>query len=155
MDILFPTSEVSFTIDAKALITATSLPDSVTLAFTGILENGGRFSPDSTLCTTPIVSSCACLTTEMASAGGDLSSRMVSVSRELTVDKKQLSVYKRKRSSAPDDRNSAKAIGFVALLVLAFPVAYIILTDLSNYRKFLPGNELKRISTKEKQIENV
>lgn len=155
MDILFPTSEVSFTIDAKALFTATSPPDSATLALTGILENEGRFSPDSTLCTTPIVSSYACLITEMASAEGDLSSRMISVSRELTVDKKQLSVYKRKKSSAPDDRNSAKAIGFVALLVLAFPVAYIILTDLSNYRKFLPRNELKRISTKEKQIENV
>lgn len=155
MDILFPTSDVSFTIDAKTLITATSLPDSATLALTGILENGGRFSPDSTLCTTPIVSSYACLITEMASAGGGLSSRMVSVSRELTVDKKQLSVYKRKKSSAPDDRNSAKAIGFVTLLVLAFPVAYIILTDLSNYRKFLPRNELKRISTKKKQIENI
>jgi hypothetical protein len=53
--------------------------------------------------------------------------------RELSVDKSNLSRTIRKSKSAPDDRTSAKGIGYVGVIVLVVVIATIVGLDLTDF----------------------
>lgn len=50
--------------------------------------------------------------------------------KKLKVKKKELSKYKRSKTSAPDDRTSSRVIGSVAIVILVVPFGLIILSDI-------------------------
>lgn len=52
--------------------------------------------------------------------------------KELTVKKKTLSKYIRTITSAPDDRTSSESMGFVSIVCIIVPFAFIIMTDILN-----------------------
>lgn len=51
------------------------------------------------------------------------------ISKNLTVEPKSTSTYKRSKISAQDDRSSAKTMGVVGLIFVIVPLASIILYD--------------------------
>ncbi|CAI9739220.1 hybrid signal transduction histidine kinase L-like [Octopus vulgaris] len=65
-----------------------------------------------------------------------LQERLMNISKELTVDKKGLSKYKRTKSSAVDNRYSATAIGYLGITVIIIPLVLVVASDLMSYQKF-------------------
>lgn len=57
--------------------------------------------------------------------------------KELTIEKKKTSRYIRKKISVPDNRVSAKATGYIGIVLLICPFAAIIAADLSRFINFL------------------
>lgn len=69
--------------------------------------------------------------------------------KELTVKKKTLSKYIRTITSAPDDRTSSESMGFVSIVCIIVPFAFIIMTDILNiYLHFCkaPENNIRFVS---------
>ncbi|XP_033747182.1 uncharacterized protein LOC117332407 [Pecten maximus] len=58
------------------------------------------------------------------------------LAKELTVNKKETSSYKRKLISAGDQRQSAQTIGVIGVLALCIPVLLIVSFDLINLWSF-------------------
>lgn len=78
--------------------------------------------------------------------------RLVNISKDLTVDKKDLSKYKRAKSSAVDDRYSATAIGYFAVTTMLIPLALVVASDLMNYQKFFPYSKNRKRLTAPKPL---
>lgn len=57
--------------------------------------------------------------------------------KELTIEKKKTSRYIRKKISVPDNRVSAKATGYIGIVLLICPFAAILAADLSRFINFL------------------
>ncbi|OWF42705.1 hypothetical protein KP79_PYT15784 [Mizuhopecten yessoensis] len=62
------------------------------------------------------------------------------LAKELTVNKKETSISKRKLISVGDERQSAETIGFIGVLALCVPVLLIVSFDLINLWSFRKQN---------------
>ncbi|CAE1328793.1 unnamed protein product [Acanthosepion pharaonis] len=68
--------------------------------------------------------------------------------KEIVINKKDTSSYKRSKISSPDERTSSKAIGMVAIVVTVIPFSLLILSDvpilvcqvIATYKRIIKGN---------------
>ena len=84
-------------------------------------------------------SSCYCpCTLSLASSTittEELQAKIEQMQTELTVNRKETSSYKRKLTSAPDDRVSAKSIGYVGVVILTVVTGLLVCIDLPTIMK--------------------
>jgi len=59
------------------------------------------------------------------------------IKKNLTVNKANLSATIRKLSSAPDERQSSKSVGFIGIALISFVCASFILIDITSIRRHL------------------
>ncbi|KAK3082925.1 hypothetical protein FSP39_009164, partial [Pinctada imbricata] len=71
----------------------------------------------------------------------ELKSRLEEIKEKLTVDRKKTSSYQRSLFSAPDDRISARRIGYVGVVIMAVICVLVVLMDvprcISSLRDFI------------------
>ncbi|XP_036367013.1 uncharacterized protein LOC118767087 [Octopus sinensis] len=94
-----------------------------------VIENG-----------TPSKENSSCVCRVMNSSSLSKEAKIKQLIKELTVDPKSLSKYKRKKISAPDHRVSAQAIGYVGVVTLVAPFALLVILDLMTFMKYYLGN---------------
>ncbi|XP_052830780.1 uro-adherence factor A [Octopus bimaculoides] len=94
-----------------------------------VIENGA-----------PSMENSSCVCRLMNSSSLSKEAKIRQLIKELTVDPKSLSKYKRKKISAPDHRVSAQAIGYVGVVTLVAPFALIVILDLMTFTKYYLGN---------------
>ncbi|XP_076109313.1 uncharacterized protein LOC143078298 [Mytilus galloprovincialis] len=58
---------------------------------------------------------------------------------QIKIDVKETVIAKNRRTSAPDNRRSAKAIGFVGIIVIVLPVLFFVVFDVVTFIKFHSG----------------
>ncbi|XP_071119854.1 uncharacterized protein [Mytilus edulis] len=75
---------------------------------------------------------CPCSATVASSSitTEELQAKIDKIQTELTVDKKETSSYKRKLTSAPDNRVSAQSIGYVGVVILTIVIGLLIVIDI-------------------------
>lgn len=80
---------------------------------------------------------CSCTLTLSSSSitNAELQAKIEQIKTELTVDKKKTSSYKRKLTSAPDNRVSARSIGYVGVIILSIVVGLLVCIDISTLAK--------------------
>ncbi|XP_033751757.1 mucin-17-like [Pecten maximus] len=77
---------------------------------------------------------CFCNSNLMTSLSPEqLQSQIETLKRELTVEKKELSSWKRKLISIPDERVSAKSLGYLGAAMLAVVFGAVVLIDLPRF----------------------
>ncbi|CAC5367390.1 unnamed protein product [Mytilus coruscus] len=60
----------------------------------------------------------------------ELQAKIDQIQTELTVDRKETSSYKRKLTSAPDNRVSAQSIGYVGVVILTVVIGLLVIIDI-------------------------
>lgn len=80
---------------------------------------------------------CSCTLTLSSSSitNAELQAKIEQIKTELTVDKKETSSYKRKLTSAPDNRVSAQSIGYVGVIILSIVVGLLVCIDIPTLAK--------------------
>ncbi|XP_069108007.1 uncharacterized protein [Argopecten irradians] len=108
----------------------------------GRCPRSNRTVEDSCLSPPPTVcrQECHCKvnkTNNVPSTKQELEERVKTLQEEIKVNKKMTNSYKRKLVSAPDDRESSKNIGCVAIAVLIVPVLFVFAMDMSKFVTWL------------------
>jgi hypothetical protein len=85
----------------------------------------------------PIMRACFCKQQNNTISKEDISlmrkEKSEKIVRELSIHKSNLSRTIRKSKSAPDDRTSAKSIGYVGVIILVIVIATIVGLDLTDF----------------------
>ena len=63
----------------------------------------------------------------------EIREKIKEIKRALTIDKHELSSYRRKKTSADDDRSSAKGIGVLGACVICAVISFIIVLDFKTF----------------------
>ena len=63
----------------------------------------------------------------------EIREKIQEIKRALTIDKHELSSYRRKKTSADDDRSSAKGIGVLGACVICAVISFIIVLDFKTF----------------------
>ena len=63
----------------------------------------------------------------------EIREKIQEIKRTLTIDKHELSSYRRKKTSADDDRSSAKGIGVLGACVICAVISFIIVLDFKTF----------------------
>ncbi|XP_076116914.1 uncharacterized protein LOC143084432 [Mytilus galloprovincialis] len=139
-----PTSSSSYSSD----ITTSTLSETThiavyssdpTIISTELLSSQSATSSSGVMTTSNVVSGtssstcyCPCSATVASSSitTEELKAKIDKIQTELTVDKKETSSYKRRLTSAPDNRVSAQSIGYVGVVILTIVIGLLIVIDI-------------------------
>ncbi|CAG2236252.1 unnamed protein product [Mytilus edulis] len=133
-------SSYSSDITTSTLSETTLIEVYTTTSSSGVMTTSNVVSgTSSSTCYCPCSASVASssITTE------ELQAKIDKIQTELTVDKKETSSYKRRLTSAPDNRVSAQSIGYVGVVILTIVIGLLIVIDIptlvKDTRNFLKG----------------
>ena len=90
------------------------------------IKNGTPQPVDKAMC------SCPCQPIGRSVGVSELDEVVAKIKRELRIDNKNLSSYKRSKSSQTDTRTSSMFIGIIGGIVISTPILSIIICDLVN-----------------------
>ncbi|VDI05358.1 Hypothetical predicted protein [Mytilus galloprovincialis] len=139
-----PTSSSSYSSDIKTSTLSETTHIAVysldpTMISTELLSSQTTTSSSGVMTTSNVVSRtssstcyCPCSATVASSSitTEELQAKIDKIQTELTVDKKETSSYKRRLTSAPDNRVSAQSIGYVGVVILTIVIGLLIVIDI-------------------------
>ncbi|VDI27273.1 Hypothetical predicted protein [Mytilus galloprovincialis] len=139
-----PTSSSSYNSDIKTSTLSETTHIAVysldpTMISTELLSSQTTTSSSGVMTTSNVVSRtssstcyCPCSATVASSSitTEELQAKIDKIQTELTVDKKETSSYKRRLTSAPDNRVSAQSIGYVGVVILTIVIGLLIVIDI-------------------------
>ncbi|XP_021340380.1 uncharacterized protein LOC110441529 [Mizuhopecten yessoensis] len=162
------TSEVT----TEVTTTVTEVTTTVNTGTTGVqdttITSSGQSTTNNTLTTNqvstitsssgiPTVTSgcvgCPCVAHQYVNySAEEIRRRIQYLQTQLTVNKKTLSSYKRKRTSAVDNRDSAVSLGSLGVLVIITSISLVVCSDLVNLRRFFRLKK-QRAAMRDKMME--
>ncbi|XP_071119850.1 uncharacterized protein [Mytilus edulis] len=129
---LSETSHIAVYSSDPTMISTELLSSQTATSSSGVMTSSNVVSgTSSSTCYCPCSASVASssITTE------ELQAKIDKIQTELTVDKKETSSYKRRLTSAPDNRVSAQSIGYVGVVILTIVIGLLIVIDIPTLAK--------------------